>query len=211
MIGAIRSILIFAVAAALGMGGTAQAADPVKVVATFSIIGNLVKEVGAETVQVRTLVRPGGDAHVYQPTPSDAKAIAGADLVVVNGLGMEGWLDRLIKASGYKGPVAVASKGVKTQTMEEEEGGAGKAKVVIDPHAWQNLANGQIYVRNIADALAMVDPANATGDRQRAATFGQELKTLDTWVRQQVGQVPAAKRKIIRRTMRSAISARPMA
>src|SRR5208337_4344638 len=99
---------------------------------------------------------PGGDAHTYEPTPNDAKAIVSANLVVVNGLHMEGWLDRLIKASGTKAPIAVASSGVKTKTMEEEEG--GKSKVVTDPHAWQNLANGQIYVQNIADALAKVDP-----------------------------------------------------
>ncbi|HLN24865.1 MAG TPA: metal ABC transporter substrate-binding protein [Patescibacteria group bacterium] len=188
-----------ALAATLAMtwGGSLQAAEPLKVVATFSIIGDLVKQVGGDAVQVTTLVPPGGDAHTYEPTPNDAKGIAGANLVVVNGLHMEGWLDRLIAASATKAPIAVASKGVKPQTMEEEEAGGGKAKVVTDPHAWQNLANGQIYVRNIADALTKADPANAAGYRQRADAYTKELKDLDAWVRQQVAQVPPAKRKII--------------
>ncbi len=189
-----KSIALAAVTT-VAMAGTPQAAEPVKVVATFSILGDMVKQVGGDAVQVVTLVAPGGDAHTYQPAPSDAKALANANLVVVNGLHMEGWLDRLIMASGTKAPIAVASKGVKPQTMEEEEGGAGK--VVTDPHAWQDLANGQLYVSNIADALAKVDPANAAGYRQRAETYRGDLKALDAWVRQQIGQVPAAKRKII--------------
>ena len=178
-----------------------RAAEPLQVVATFSIIGDLVKQVGGDAVVVTTLVGPGGDAHVYEPTPQDAKTIAEAKLVVVNGLHMEGWLDRLIKASGTKAAIAVASQDIKPQTMEEEEdaakGGSDKPKVVTDPHAWQNLSNGRIYVRNIADALAKADPANADAYRRRAAAYGKELESLDRWVRREIGKVPEAKRKII--------------
>jgi zinc/manganese transport system substrate-binding protein len=188
--------LAAAAAILLYLTGPASAA-PLKVVATFSVIGDLVQTVGGEAVTVTTLVAPGSDAHVYQPTPQDAKSIAGADLVVVNGLGMEGWLDRLIKASGYRGKIVVASEGIVAQTMTEEEGGADKAKRMTDPHAWQNLANGQIYVKDIAAALATADPANAAGYAERARRLSAEIESLDAWVRQQIAEVPPAKREII--------------
>jgi zinc/manganese transport system substrate-binding protein len=188
----------FAAAATILLALTgAASAQPLKVVATFSVIGDLVRTVGGDSVTVTTLVGPGSDAHVYQPTPQDAKSIAGADLVVVNGLGMEGWIDRLIKASGYHGRIIVASKGVTVQTMVEEEGGSGKGKRITDPHAWQNLANGRIYVSNIAEALTKADPANADGYAKRAKALAAEIDTMDAWVRQQIAEVPPAKRKII--------------
>ncbi len=174
---------------------TGWATGPVKVVATVSILGDMVHQVGDAAVEVTTLVGPGNDAHVYQPTPADAKALAAADLVVVNGLGLEGWLDRLIQASGTKAPIIVASRGVQPQTMQD--GDTEKPKLVTDPHAWQNPANGRIYVGNLAEALANTDPAHAAGYRQRAQAYSQELAALDGWVRQQIDQVPAAKRKII--------------
>ncbi|HIJ62728.1 MAG TPA: metal ABC transporter substrate-binding protein [Rhodospirillaceae bacterium] len=189
--------LVAATAVIIVWGGNLQAAEPLKVLATFSILGDMVKQVGGDAVQVTTLVAPGGDAHTYQPAPTDAKAIANANLVVVNGLHMEGWLDRLINASGTKAPIIVVSNGIDAQSMKEPEGGAGEAKAVIDPHAWQNLANGEVYVHNIADALASADPANAASYRTRAESYRRELKDLDGWVRQQIGLVPAAKRKII--------------
>ncbi|PKU22629.1 metal ABC transporter substrate-binding protein [Telmatospirillum siberiense] len=176
---------------------SAASAAPLKVVATFSIIGDLVKTVGGDGVSLTTLVAPGGDAHVYEPTPQDAKTIAGADLVVVNGLGMEGWIDRLIAASGYHGKILVASDGIAPQTMVEEEDGAKDGKRVTDPHAWQNLANGRIYVRNIAKALAEADPAGATGYAERAGKLDGEIAALDAWVRRQMAEIPSAKRKII--------------
>lgn len=172
-----------------------RAAEPLKVVATFSILGDMVTQVGGGAVEVVTLVPPGGDAHSYQPAPKDAQAIAAAGLVVVNGLRMEGWLDRLILASGTRAPVVVASSGVKPLIMGDE-GGSG-AKAATDPHAWQNLANGQIYVRTIAEALANANPVNADGYRRRADAYVKELADLDRWVHDQIDQVPPAKRKVI--------------
>jgi zinc/manganese transport system substrate-binding protein len=192
-----RLLTRLAAIAAIFMALTASAAAaPLTVVATFSVIGDLVRTVGGDAVTVTTLVAPGGDAHVYQPTPRDAKTIAGADLVVVNGLGMEGWLDRLITASGYHGKVLVASEGIAVQTMVEPEGG-GKGKPITDPHAWQNLANGRIYVRNIAAALSLADPAHATGFAERAQHITADIDALDASVRQQIADVPPDKRKII--------------
>jgi zinc/manganese transport system substrate-binding protein len=198
MFQSMAKLALAACVAVILASGTVRAAPPVTVVATFSILGDMVKQVGGDDVTVKTLVGPGGDAHVYQPSPADAKELAAAKLVVVNGLGMEGWLDRLIRASGTKAPVVVASQGVTPQTMQEEgEDGTGKAKLVTDPHCWQNLAYGQIYAKNIADGLAAVDPAHAAAYGQRAAAYEQQLAELDGWVRRQIGQVPPEKRKTI--------------
>ena len=108
----IRILGVFLALCLAGSVTEARAGDKIKVVASFSILGDMVKNVGGDRVEVTTLVGPNGDAHVYQPTPADAKAVGTADLVVVNGLGMEGWMDRLIQTSGYKGPVVVATKGL---------------------------------------------------------------------------------------------------
>ncbi len=192
-----RLACILGLCLTLGLGN-AWAAAPVKVVATFSILGDMVKQVGGEDVSVKSLVPPGGDAHVYQPSPGDAKELAAARLVVVNGLGLEGWMDRLIKASGTGAPIVVASRGIKPQTLREpDKGTGGTAAAVIDPHAWQNLANGKIYAANIAEALAEMDRPHAAAYRRRAEAYIKQLDDLDVWVRDGISQVPPAKRKII--------------
>jgi len=171
--------------------GGAHAADgKLEVVASFSILGDIVKNVGGERVEVTTLVGPDGDAHVFEPTPADAKAVAGADVVFVNGLGLEGWMERLIQSSDYKGPVVTASEGVKSRTMEED------GATVTDPHAWQDLGNGRIYVANVAAGLAAADPRGAAY-RAAAAAYGAEIAAKDKWVRAQLAAVPAGQRRII--------------
>src|SRR3954467_10637391 len=134
----------------------AQAADKIKAVASFSILGDMLRQVGGDRVEVITLVGPNGDAHVYQPTPSDAKHLSEAKVLVINGLGFEGWIARLEQSSGFKGLVVTASNGITPLLMEE--GGGAKPKRVTDPHAWQNLANGRIYIGNIRDGLIGADP-----------------------------------------------------
>jgi len=171
-----------------------MAAGPLKVVASFSILGDMVKNVGGDKVRVSTLVGPNADTHTYQPTPADAKTLAQADIVVVNGLHLEGWLDRLIKASGYKGPVVTASEGVTTRTMiDADEGG----KKITDPHAWQNLSNGKIYAVNIEKGLAQADPENAATYAQNARDYTARMDKMDAWVKASFNAVPRAKRKII--------------
>jgi zinc/manganese transport system substrate-binding protein len=166
-------------------------AKTLDVVASFSVLGEIVKEVAGDKAEVHTLVGPDGDAHTFEPTPNDAKTVATADLVIVNGLGLEKWMERLIEAAGYKGTVAVASEGVRSRDMVED--GAS----VTDPHAWQNIANGRLYVRNIAKALAAADPAEADYFNARAKSYDATLSALDGWVRQEIAQVPAAKRRVI--------------
>jgi zinc/manganese transport system substrate-binding protein len=179
---------------------------PVKVVATFSILADLVGNVGGDNVAVTTLVGPDADTHTYQPTPSDARAVAEAKLLVTNGLGLEGWLDRLKGAANSRAAVVVASAGVKPLTMEEEEddkavasGTAkpGKPRRIRDPHAWQNLANGQIYVANIVKGLVAVDPPNAEFYRQNGAAYTARLAALDGKVKEILAVVPKAKRRVI--------------
>lgn len=207
----IGAIATLAVAAAT----PSVAADKLKVVATFTILGDMVRNVGGDHVALTTLVGPDGDAHVYEPTPADARALAEADLVVVNGLGFEGWIDRLVKASGYTGPIAVASEGVSPlETGEEEETEHGHDSAHdskesaahaeehhhhgdTDPHAWQDLANGRIYVANIAKALASADQAHATDYRRRAEAYDGELTVLDRDIRSWLKGVPSDGRKVI--------------
>jgi zinc/manganese transport system substrate-binding protein len=171
------------------------AADPLPVVATTSVLQDLVRNVGGDKVVVKTLVGPDGDAHTYEPTPSDAKAISTARLVVINGLGLEGWLTRLMGSAKFSGTRVTATEGIAPLTMQEAEG--GKSKTVTDPHAWQSLANGRIYVANIAKGLIAADPANAAFYRDNAANYASQLSALETRIRAELADVPAAKRRVI--------------
>ena len=198
------SIRILGVCLALCLAGSvteASAENKIKVVASFSILGDMVKNVGGDRVEVTTLVGPNGDAHVYQPTPADAKAVASADLVVVNGLGMEGWMDRLIQTSGYKGPIVVATKGIKPREMtkeeEEEHEHGARHEHKIDPHAWQNLSNGRIYAENMAQGLSKVDPTGSAIYKANAAAYKAKLADLDKWVKTEFAAIPKAKRRMI--------------
>ena len=184
-----------------------DAGQPLDVVASFSILGDMVKTVGGDRVRVTTLVGPDGDAHVFEPTPADAKAIAGANVVFISGLGLEqGWMPRLIDASGYKGPVVVTTKGIKPLRMEEEEDehghdGAsahhGKPQMVDDPHAWQNLANGKTYVQNIVAGLVAADPEGADVYRGNAQAYVREIDAMDAEVKAKLAAIPQARRKIV--------------
>jgi zinc/manganese transport system substrate-binding protein len=188
-----RSMLPAAAGLALLVtAGPALAQDKLKVLATFSILGDFVKNVGGDRVEVATLVGPNSDAHVYAPAPADAKKVADAKVVIVNGLGYEGWMSRLAKASGSKAPVVVASKGVKERKAPGGHGHGG-----ADPHAWQSVANAKIYVANIRDALIEADPAGKAAYEANAAAYLGKLDALDQDVKATVAAIPADRRKII--------------
>ncbi len=180
-----------AFAAMLGASAGAQAADPMKVSASFSILGDMVKEVGGDRVQVFTFVGPNGDAHVYEPTPADAKELSESKILFINGLGLEGWMTRLEKSSGFKGTVVTASKGVAPRKMVEDE------KTVTDPHAWQSLANGKIYVANIRDALVAADPDGKATYEANAKEFLEDIAAMETTVKEAIAKLPPERRKII--------------
>lgn len=173
----------------------AQSERPLRVVASFSILADIVREVGGDAVDVVALVGPDADAHVFQPSPADARHLARADLVVVNGLGFEGWIDRLVRASGYRGKVVTASQGVKLR--KDGHGHGGKPGHGSDPHAWQDLANAERYVANVRDALGGLRPASAGVFAQRTARYTEQIRALDREVRAQLAAVPRPKRRVI--------------
>ena len=167
--------------------GTPATARPLRMVASFSILGDMVRQVAGPLAEVHTLVGPGGDAHVFEPRPADAQKLAQADLVVLNGLHLEGWLDRLIQASGFKGRRVVASEGVTPRLLDGHP----------DPHAWQSLRLAAIYVRNIQSALKAVRPQEAARIDQQAGRYLADIQALDTRVRAQIGALTAAQRRAV--------------
>lgn len=173
------------------------AAAPLNVVATFSILADMTQRVGGDRVQVHPLVGQDADAHVYQPTPADAKKIAQATLVVANGFGFEGWIDRLIKSSGYRGKVVLASQGIKTLSHPHEKGNQHDHNGDIDPHGWQDLTNALRYVDNITQALSEVDPAGREAYQANATKYKQELSDLDAELRASFNAIPAERRKVV--------------
>jgi zinc/manganese transport system substrate-binding protein len=178
----------------LGLPVGAHAADKIKAVASFSILGDMVREVGGDRVEVTTLVGPDGDAHVYEPTPADARNLAASNILFVSGLGFEGWMDRLEKSSDFKGVVVVASKGVTPRHMMEEEDGKQE---ITDPHAWQSLANGKIYVANIRDGLIAADPDGKAVYAANAAKYLDAIDTEEAAVKGTLDKLPEDRRRII--------------
>jgi zinc/manganese transport system substrate-binding protein len=164
-----------------------RAQERLNVVASFSILGDLVRNVGGDRANITTLVGPDGDAHVYAPTPADARKIADAKLVIVNGFGLEGWLPRLVQSAGGKASIVTATAGIAPLTLGSD----------ADPHAWQSVANAKTYVGNIRDALVAADPASGQVFRANADAYLAKLDTLDGEVRAAVVQIPQTRRKVI--------------
>lgn len=189
------SMIIAALALSVAPVSAQQAnGGPLSVVATFSILGDFARNVGGDRVSVTMLVGPNSDTHVYTPTPSDAKEITDAKLVIVNGLGLEGWLPRLIKSSGSKAATVVATRGIATRKIENgHDHGPGDA----DPHAWQSVLNAKTYVANIRDALTAVDPAGADAYRANAAAYLARLDALDREIREALAKIPPERRSVI--------------
>ncbi|MGY3484360.1 zinc/manganese transport system substrate-binding protein [Bradyrhizobium sp. USDA 4011] len=188
MISILTALLVSALA---GWEHPANASDKILVVTSFSILGDLAREVGGDRVAVMTLVAPNGDAHTFHPTPSDARHLGDAKVLVMNGLGLEGWMPRLQDASGFHGVLVTASAGVKPREMVEH------STRVTDPHAWQDLQNGKIYVANIRDGLAKADPNDKATFETNAERLIAEIDKLDAEVRAAAAKIPAERRKII--------------
>jgi zinc/manganese transport system substrate-binding protein len=211
----VTAAVVVALLFLLGLAGGVEAADKVKAVASFSILGDMVRQVGGDRVEVVTLVPPDSDAHVFSPTPADARTLARAQVFFVNGLGFEGWMERLEKSSGFKGKLVVASTGVAPRTMIEDEGhhhgdeaedaqkhdhAQGEdhdEEDVTDPHAWQDLANGKLYIANIRDGLIAADPDGKATYDANAATYLDALGKEESAVKRALAALPEARRKII--------------
>jgi zinc/manganese transport system substrate-binding protein len=183
-----------AVAAASLVPGRGQnkTQDRPRAVATFSILGDFVRNVGGERVELATLVGPNGDVHVYVPAPGDVKTIAAANVVFVNGLGLEGWIDRLIAASATRAPVVAASRGLNPRSGTHSQDDA-----VSDPHAWQSVANAKLYVGNIRDGLIAVDAAEKEIFDANATTYLAKLDSLDREIKAAIAAIPPARRRVI--------------
>jgi zinc/manganese transport system substrate-binding protein len=196
----VRRLLLVAAVLSFVFCRPAVAAEPVKVVATFSVLGDMVSAVAADRAALVTIVGGDGDCELYKPTAADARALADAQLLVLNGLNpeFEPWLEELITQSRFKGMKLVASDGAKTITETEEEGhGEVTGRPRIDQHAWHDLSNGAVYARNIAAGLTAIDPANGDFYRNRADAYIAQIHQLDAWAKKEIAEVPKAKRKVI--------------
>jgi zinc/manganese transport system substrate-binding protein len=187
----------------VALAASTRAAEPVRAVATFSILADLVREVGGANVTVSSLVGPDADAHGYSPAPGDSRTLARADIVVINGLGFEGWIERLVKASGAKAALVVAAKGIATipgrhaHTHDHAPGVGDEADHAADPHAWQSIANVKVYVANIRDGLAKADPAHAADYAANATSYLAKLDALDAEIRAAIASIPPEHRRVI--------------
>jgi len=191
-----RRTLLLGSLAALAAPTAAQdaPAKKIKAIATTSILGDLVRNVGGDLVEVVTLVGPNSDAHVYAPTPGDAKQLAASDIVFVNGLGLEGWMTRLVAAAGSKAPSIVVSKGITPRRMPDED---RPSRMVTDPHAWQSIADAKIYVSNIRDGLVAIDPSEKAGYQANAQAYLAKLDQLEAEVKTALATIPQPRRKVI--------------
>jgi zinc/manganese transport system substrate-binding protein len=186
--------------AALLLAGPALATERIPVVATFSVIADMLAHVGGDHIDIKTIVKAGGDSELYQPTAADVETVASARAVFINDLNeeLEPWLEPLLKQAVFKGTKVVVSRNVRTLTAEEEHPVSGRQMpTAIDQHAWLDPKNGVIYVRNIAAALIRLDPADAADYRTRAAAYTKEIRAVDDWAREEIAGVPAAKRRAL--------------
>jgi len=181
--------LLFALALWLPL--SLHAADKLNVVTSFSILADLTREVGGDRIELTNLVGADADAHLYEPSPDDAKALLRADLIIANGLGFEPWLERVLASSEPKGKRISASAGVVPLMLDED------GERVPDPHAWQSLTNAEIYVRNIAKALGELDPANVDAYNQRRDAYLTRLHALLKKADAQIAGLPASQRKVV--------------
>ena len=214
-------VQLMAIALLAMMLGPVRAESRLDVVATFSILGDMVQQVGGDRVKVTSLVGPDGDTHVYRPTPKAAKAIAQTKVLFVNGLEFEGWIERLVESSGFKGRMVTATVGIEALKMEEEGHDDDHDKHgkkdhhddhdkhgkkddhehhnhgEYDPHAWHSLANARIYVRNIVDGLAAADPQGAKAYRANAERYIKEIKSLESEMEKAMKSISADGRKVV--------------
>ena len=186
-----RLLLSAAIPALMAFSAVPAFADTLKVVASFTVLGDVVSQVGGKHVKVTTLVGPNGDPHEFEPSPTDARNLKAAQVAFVSGEGLEGWMDRLITASGYKGKPVVVSEGVNTRTMDED------GKTVTDPHVWNSPVNVKVWVANIEKALSEADPADAGAFKANAEAYLQKLDAMNAYAHSKFDAVPADRRKVL--------------
>jgi zinc/manganese transport system substrate-binding protein len=190
----------FLALAALLLVGRGATAEPIAVVATFSVIGDMLANIGGDRIAIKTIVGAGGDCELYQATAADVATVASARAIFINDLNeeFEPWLEPLLKQALFKGTKVVVTRNVRTLTADEEHPVSGRLlPAAIDQHAWLDPKNGVIYVRNITAALIRLDPAGASNYRIRSVTYTSEIEAVDDWARREIAKVPAAKRRVL--------------
>jgi zinc/manganese transport system substrate-binding protein len=187
-----RPFLAAALPALLALGIAAPAsAETLNVVASFTVLADVVAHVGGDHVKVSSLVGPNGDPHEFEPSPADARKLNAAKITFVSGEGLEGWMDRLISASGYKGSPVVVSDGIDTRSMVED------GRTITDPHVWNSPVNVKIWVANIETALAAADPADAADFKANAEAYSRTLSKLDAYAHAKFDGIGSDRRKIL--------------
>jgi zinc/manganese transport system substrate-binding protein len=185
-----KPLLLLGLALPFAFAGAASAKD-LNVVASFTVLADVVHQVGGDHVKVTSLVQPNGDPHEFEPSPADAKHLKAADIVFVSGEGLEGWMDRLISASGYQGKPVTVSNGIKTHTMEED------GKTVTDPHVWNDPLNVKVWVQNVEEALKSADPEDAAAYHANAEAYLKKLDALNAFAHQKIDSIPEDRRKVL--------------
>lgn len=168
-----------------------SAAEKLQVVTSFSILADMTHQVGGDHIQITNMVGPDADAHTYEPTPDDGKALLKAKLIIKNGLGFEPWLERLVTSTETQAPMISASQGVIPRTLDED------GETIPDPHAWHNLANTELYIANITKALIAADPANKADYQRNSQAYLKQIHALLADARAKLGSLPPGKRKIV--------------
>ena len=186
-----RSILALLTSALLTITAAAASAKTLQVVASFTVLSDVVQQVGGDHVHIRSLVGPNGDPHQFEPSPEDAKNFKNADIVFLSGEGLERWFEKLVKASGYQGSPIIVSTGIRLRERQR------KGQASDDPHVWNSPSNVRVWVSNIEKALVALDPADATDFHANAARYSKELHELDTYAHSKIDPVPVDKRKIL--------------
>jgi zinc/manganese transport system substrate-binding protein len=183
--------LILLTSALLAITATAASARTLQLVASFTVLADVVQQVGGDHVHVISLIGPNGNPHQFEPSPEDAKNLKNADIAFISGAGLERWFEKLAKAAGYEGSPTVASTGIKLAERQR------RGQTSDDPHVWNSLANAQVWISNIEKALAAADPADAADYRANAARYGKELQDLDAYAHSKLDPVPVDKRKVL--------------
>lgn len=192
------ALLLALLAPAVARPNAAAASDhKVKVVATFSVLGDFVQQIGGDKVDLVTIVPPGGDAHTFDPKPEQVAKVADADVIFEIGVGFEPWLDDLYSASGAKAKRVAVTGGMNLIAADKEAGVVNGKPGTYDPHVWHDVNNAILIVQTIAKELSAVDPANAAAYQANAKRYLAQLDELNTWVKQDVAKIPPDKRKLV--------------
>ncbi|PKH39330.1 metal ABC transporter substrate-binding protein [Pseudomonas sp. 43NM1] len=184
-------LVLFSLLLSMSIPALAAAAEKLQVVTSFSILADMAQQVGGEHIQITNMVGADADAHTYEPTPDDAKALLNAKLIIKNGLGFEPWLDRLVTSTETTAPVISASHGVIPRSLDED------GETVPDPHAWHNLANSELYIANITKALIAADPANRADYQRNSQAYLKQIYALLAEAKAKLGSLPPGNRKIV--------------